>query len=93
VGDPDLSHPTMPAFAETERLILRPYREDDKPRTFIHMDDMRVRYYEPYPQAPNHPSFADRIGEMVKSSTLWVRPSPPLSTFHVLKFGRPAARH
>jgi RimJ/RimL family protein N-acetyltransferase len=65
----------MPAFAETERLILRPFREADTPRLFALMDDVRIREGEPYPLAPNHPSFAQRIPEMVKGSLAWVRVS------------------
>jgi RimJ/RimL family protein N-acetyltransferase len=65
----------MPPFAETERLIFRPYKESDTPRLFQLMDDLRIRKGEPLPLAPNHPTFSTRIAEMVKSSTAWVRSS------------------
>jgi RimJ/RimL family protein N-acetyltransferase len=62
----------MPAYAETERLILRAFKEDDTPRLFQLMDDLRIRRGEPYSLAPNHPSFANRIPEMIKGSMAWV---------------------
>jgi hypothetical protein len=62
----------MPHFAETDRLIFRPYKDSDKSRLFELMDDVRIRKGEPYPLAPNHPSFAERIPDMIKGAKIWV---------------------
>jgi RimJ/RimL family protein N-acetyltransferase len=65
----------------TSRLRFRAFTDADVPRLFALMDDPRVKRGEPWSPAPNHPSFADRIKDMVKGSALWVSFRPFLCPF------------